>query len=76
MNIYDLIKRIQIKMKDPVFAEKFNQASGYISTVPGLQQEVFRIAQIQDQKAQSEAIERLPKEVKSVVSELILLLNK
>ncbi|MDU1412933.1 MAG: hypothetical protein E6929_08960 [Clostridium sp.] len=75
MNIYDLIRKLQVKMKDPVFAAKFNEASNIINSVPGLQNEVFRIAQIQDEKAQSAAIAKLPNEVKNAVRDLISLLN-
>lgn len=75
MNIYDLIRKLQVKMKDPVFAAKFNEASNIINNVPGLQNEVFRIAQIQDEKAQSAAIAKLPNEVKNAVRDLISLLN-
>ena len=75
MNIYDLIRKLQLKMKDPVFAAKFNEASNIINSVPGLQNEVFRIAQIQDEKAQSAAIAKLPNEVKNAVRDLISLLN-
>lgn len=75
MNIYDLIRKVQMKMADPVFAAKFNETSRLMNTIPGLQQEVFRIAQIQDEKAQGAAIARLPKEAKDAVQELINMLK-
>ncbi|MFR1709217.1 MAG: hypothetical protein ACLSV2_09975 [Clostridium sp.] len=75
MNPYELIAKIKEGMKDPNFAARFNNASNVISNIPGLQQEIMRIAQINDPKAQSAAIERLPKEAKQAVQEILSLLN-
>ena len=51
MNPYELIMRVNRKMnEDPVFAEKFNRLLGELNRTPGLQQEIMRIAQIQDER--------------------------
>lgn len=76
MNLITLIRKIQDKINtDPAFAAKFQQASNVVSNMPGLQQEVLRIAQIQDEKAQQQAIDRLPQQAKDAVRELISMLN-
>jgi len=75
MNPYELIARIKEKMRDPNFAARFNNASNVVNNIPGLQQEIMRIAQINDPKAQDAAIERLPREAKQAVQEIINLLN-
>lgn len=75
MNAFELIKKIQTKMNDPVFAAKFNNASGIISNTPGLQQEIMRIAQMSNEKDQAAAIARLPRHARDAVQELINLLN-
>lgn len=75
MNAFDIIKKIQMKMNDPKFAAKFNNASNIISNTPGLQQEIMRIAQLGSEKEQSAAIARLPKNVRESVQEIINLLN-
>lgn len=75
MNPYQLIAKVKERMKDPNFATRFNNASNVVSSIPGLQQEIMRIAQINDQKAQDAAIERLPREAKQAVQEILSLLN-
>jgi uncharacterized membrane protein YdfJ with MMPL/SSD domain len=75
MNPYELIAKVKQRMKDPNFATRFNNASNVVSSIPGLQQEIMRIAQINDQKAQDAAIERLPREAKQAVQEILNLLN-
>lgn len=75
MNAFELIRKIQIKMNDPVFAAKFNNASGIINNTPGLQQEIMRIAQMSSEKDQANAIARLPRQARDAVQDLINLLN-
>ncbi len=75
MNAFELIKKIQMKMNDPVFAARFNNASGIISNTPGLQQEIMRIAQMSNDKDQATAIAKLPRQARDAVQELINLLN-
>lgn len=75
MNILGLVMRIKEKMNNPIFAKKFNEASDVVSNMPGLQQEIMRIMQINDAKAQNDAISRLPKEAKEAVVEIISLLQ-
>jgi len=49
MNPFQFIMTIQQKMQqDPSFANKFNRSVSELSNVPGLQQQVMRIAQISD----------------------------
>lgn len=73
---YELIMRIQQKMKDPKFAAQFNALAQKLANIPGLQQEVMRIVQIQDSKKRQRAINKLPPQVKSTVEEMMRLVSK
>ncbi len=75
MNPYELIMLIKKRMQDPVFAQKFNALINELNSIPGLQQEVMRIVQINDDKKRQRAIERLPSKVKKTVNEMFQLLN-
>lgn len=75
MNAFDLIRKIQMKMNDPVFAAKFNNASSIINNIPGIQAEIMRIAQMNNEKEQAAAINKLPRQVRDTVQELINMLN-
>ncbi len=76
MNGFELIMKIQQRMQsDPNFANKFNNLVQKLNSVPGLQQEVMRIAKIEDTKKRQKAIDRLPSKVKSAVEEMISLVN-
>lgn len=75
MNPYELIMLIKKRMQDPVFAQKFNVLINELNSIPGLQQEVMRIVQINDDKKRQRAIERLPSKVKKTVNEMFQLLN-
>lgn len=75
MNAFELIRKIQMKMNDPAFAAKFNNASGIINNTPGLQQEIMRIAQLSSERDQAAAIARLPKQAREAVQEIVNLLN-
>lgn len=75
MNGMELIMKLQKRMQDPVFAKKFNKLVSEINSIPGLQQEVMKIAQISNEKDRDRAVEKLPSKVKKVVSEMIKLLN-
>ena len=75
MTPYELIMLIQRRMKDPIFAQRFNALANELNSIPGLQQEVMRIVQINDDKKRQKAIDRLPSKVKSTVSEMFKLLN-
>lgn len=76
MNGFELIMKIQQRMQsDPNFANKFNNLVQKLNSVPGLQQEVMRIAKIEDSKKRQKAIDRLPSKVKSAVEEMISLVN-
>jgi len=75
MNGYELVRRLQQKMQDPTFARKFNKLANDLSSMPGLQQEIMRISQINNEKERDKAIERLPDKVKKSVSEMLKLLN-
>lgn len=76
MNPYDLIMKVNRKMnEDPVFAQKFNQLLGELNRTPGLQQEIMRIAQIQDEKKRQKALNNLPDNIKRSVAEMFKLLG-
>lgn len=75
-NPYELIMKIQRRMQsDPNFARKFNALVQTLNNIPGLQQEVIRIAQIRDDKQRQNAIDKLPSQVKDTVKELMRLMN-
>ena len=76
MNPYELIMKIDRKMKqDPNFANRFNKLVAEFNRAPGLQQEVMRIAQIQDVIKRKKALENLPDNIKQSVAEMFRLLN-
>ena len=75
MNGYELIRKLQSKMQDPNFAQVFNRLAQELNSIPGLQQEIMRIAQITNERERQKAIKRLPDNVKNSVAELIQLLN-
>ena len=75
MNGYDLIMKIQQKMQDPVFAKRFNEMVNELNNIPGLQDQVMKIAQIQDEKKRKKALDKLPERSKRAVSEILNLLN-
>lgn len=75
MNGFELIMKLKQKMQDPVFAQKFNNAVGELNNIPGLQQEVMKIAQIDNEKKRQKAIDHLPDKAKKSVTELLNLLN-
>ena len=76
MNPYEFIMKINKKMKeDPVFANKFNRLVNELNRMPGLQQEIMRIAQIQDESKRQKALNNLPDNVKQSVVEIFNLLN-
>lgn len=73
---YELVMRIQQKMQDPAFASRFNKLIQELNSIPGLQQEVMRIAKIEDSKKRQKAIDKLPTKVKRTVEEMISLIQK
>jgi hypothetical protein len=75
MNAYELIMKIKSKMNDPVFADRFNKLIAELNTIPGLQDEVIKIAQIKDDKKRKRSIDKLPSKAKNVVEEVFKLLN-
>ena len=76
MNPYELIMKIDRKMKqDPNFAQKFNKLVAECNRTPGLQQQVMRIAQIQDERKRKIALQNLPENIKQSVAEMFRLLN-
>lgn len=76
MNGYELIMKIQQKMQDPTFANKFNQMVAELNSIPGLQNEVMKIAQISDEKKRKKAIDKLPDRSKKAVNEILSLLQE
>ena len=76
MNPFQLIMQVQQRMQqDPEFAGKFNKAVSKLNSVPGLQQQVIRIAQINDEAQRQEVIDRLPRDAKHAVKQILELLN-
>lgn len=75
MNGYELIMTIQNRMKDPIFAQQFNALVNELNNIPGLQQEVMKIAQITDEKKRKKAIDKLPVRAKNIVQQIFTLLN-
>ena len=75
MNGYELIMTIQRKMQDPEFARRFNNLTAEFNNVPGMQQEVMRIVQIQDEHSRKRAMDKLPSKVKKLVKEMMSLIN-
>lgn len=76
MNPYELIMKIDRKMKqDHNFAQKFNKLVAEFNRTPGLQQQVMRIAQIQDERKRKIALQNLPENIKQSVAEMFRLLN-
>lgn len=76
MNGYELIMKLNRKMQqDPNFAKKFNQVVEELNKVPGLQQEIMRIAQMPDDKSRQKAIDKLPSNVKKTVKEMLDLIT-
>lgn len=75
MNAYDLIMKIQHKMQDPAFAARFNNLAQELNSIPGLQQEVMRIAQLDSEKKRQKAIDKLPERAKKSVKEMLSIIN-
>lgn len=75
MNGYQLIMRLQQKMQDPYFAERFNILVGELNNIPGLQAKVMELMQIENEKKREKAIDKLPSKVKGIVKELLTMIN-
>lgn len=76
MNPFQLIMKVQQRMQqDQNFANKFNKAVSELNNVPGLQQQVIKIAQINDEAQRQQVIDRLPKDAKVAVKGILDLLN-
>lgn len=77
MNPYQLIMNVQQRMQnDSVFARRFNEIVEELNNIPGLQTQVIKIAQINDEKKRQQVIEKLPKDAKHAVKGLIDLLTE
>lgn len=75
MDGYQLIMRMQQKLQDPNFMQEFNKITNELNGIPGLQQEVLKIAQIDDEKKRQKAIDKLPSKVKDAVKRMVNLIN-
>lgn len=76
MNPFQFIMTIQQKMQqDPSFANQFNRVVAELSNIPGLQQQVMKIAQISDENERQKVIDKLPRDAKRAVKEMLDLLN-
>ncbi|WP_294152867.1 hypothetical protein [uncultured Clostridium sp.] len=77
MNPYQLIVKVQQKIQnDPKFANKFNEAVTNLNKIPGLQSKVLQIAQINNDVQRQRELDKLPKEVKKSVEEILSLLEE
>lgn len=77
MDGYELIMRIQQRMEnDPDFMDKFNRIGQKLSNIPGLEQEVMRITQIEDERKRQKAIDKLPSAAKKIIKEFFELINE
>lgn len=76
MNPYQLIIMVQQKMQqDPNFANRFNQAVMELNKIPGLQQKVIQIAQLNTEEQRQNAMDKLPKDAKGAVKRILSLLD-
>lgn len=76
MNGYALIMKLQQKMvQDKKFADRFNKAVKELNNIPGLQAQVLKIVQMNDESSRQNAINSLPKKAKNTVEEILKLLN-
>lgn len=72
MDGMEVINRIQRKLQtDPSFAKRFNFLVKELNSIPGLQQEVIRIAKIDNPRIRQKAIDQLPENVKNIVKEVV-----
>lgn len=77
MNPYQLIIMVQQKMQqDPNFANRFNQAIMELNKIPGLQQKVVQIAQLNTESQRQNAMDKLPKDAKNAVKKILSLLEE
>ena len=77
MNPYQLILKVQNKLQnDPNFANKFNAAVTNLNRIPGLQNKVLQIAQINNDAQRERELNKLPKEVRKSVEEILKLLDE
>ena len=70
MNGYELIRKLQNKMQDSNFAQKFNRLAQELNSIPGLQQEIIKIAQMTNERERQKAIKKLPDNVKKFIREI------
>ncbi len=75
MDAYQLIGILQQKMQDPRFASRFNQLADELNSIPGLQQRVMQIVQIDNEKKRQKELDKLPSRAKSIVKELLEMLR-
>ncbi|AGF56573.1 hypothetical protein [Clostridium saccharoperbutylacetonicum] len=77
MNPYQLIIAVQQRMQqDPNFANKFNQAIIELNKIPGLQQKVVQIAQLNTEAKRQEAMDKLPKDARNAVAKILSILEE
>lgn len=75
MDAYQLVSILQQKMQNPRFAKKFNKLAEELNTMPGLQQRVMQIVQIEDEKRRQRELDKLPSRAKEIVKELLEMLS-
>ncbi len=62
--------------EDPNFVAKFNELGQKLNSIPGLEQEVMKIAQISDEKKRKKAIDKLPSSARRAINEFMRLINE
>lgn len=76
MDGYELMMKIQQRLQeDPNFASKFAEIGIKLNKIPGLEQEVMRISQIEDDKKRQKAMDKLPSTAKKIINEFFNLIN-
>lgn len=75
MDAYQLVAILQQKMQNPRFARKFNNLADELNRIPGLQQRVMQIVQIEDEKKRQKELDKLPSRAKEIVKELLQMLS-
>ncbi|MGL5149147.1 MAG: hypothetical protein ACRC7N_01060 [Clostridium sp.] len=75
MDGYQFIMRLQQKMSNPQFAQRFNELTSELNSMQGLQGKVMEIMQIDSPKKREKALDKLPSRAKNIVRELIELIN-
>lgn len=75
MDAYQMIAKLQQRMNDPKFANKFNKLADELNNIPGLQARIMQIVQIDNDKRRQKELDKLPPKAKDIVLELLEMLK-